>query len=234
VPQQFFATSMILTPLLRGMMGLEVDAPAGTLTVAPWVPLGEPGVRVERLWVGRTQLDLKVTMGPVIMLEVTRAGGDAARQLRVTFSPVAGARPVHGELQAGQKVLHLETARSAAPEVRFPVRPARIGERSTAVRVVSLRADDDRVRLVVEGIAGDTAVGFVRGARTVEDAPDVIFQSMFDAGLGKVEWNRHALLTDDLAGRLRASGATAILIPLPRDGADADGYVRREVVLRRK
>ena len=29
VPQQLCATSMILTPLLRGMMGIEVDAPAG-------------------------------------------------------------------------------------------------------------------------------------------------------------------------------------------------------------
>ncbi len=30
VPQQFFATSMVLTPLVRGLLGVEVDAPAGT------------------------------------------------------------------------------------------------------------------------------------------------------------------------------------------------------------
>jgi glycogen debranching enzyme len=231
VPQQFFATSMILTPLLRGMMGLEVDAPAGTLTVAPWVPLGEEGVRVDRLWVGRTQVDLKVTVrATAVMLDVTRIGGDATRLLRVTFDPVAGARPVYGELRPGQKVLQVQTARSNAPEVRFAVKPAVIGARSRNVRVVSLRTEDEKVRLVIEGIAGDTAIGFVRGTRGVEDAPDVVY-----APPGR-EWmhidvQRH---WGDLAARLASAGAAPVMIPLPREGADADGYVRREIVFGRK
>jgi glycogen debranching enzyme len=229
VPQQFFATSMILTPLLRGMMGLEVDAPAGTLTVAPWVPLGEEGVRVDRLWVGRTQVDLKVSVRTAaVTLDVTRVGGDASRLLKVTFNPVAGTRPVYGELQPGQETLHLETVRSNAPEVRFPVRPAVIGERSRNVRVVSLRRDREVVRLELEGLAGDTAIGFIRGTRAVEGAPDVTYSPPTSAWLhGDVQrfWG-------ELPARLVQGGAVPVLIPLPRDGADADGYVRREIVFR--
>ena len=231
VPHQFFATSMILTPLLRGMMGLEVDAPAGTLLVAPWVPLGEEGVRVDRLWVGRTQVDLKVTVrSGDVTLDVTRAGGDASRMLRVTFNPVAGARPVYGELRPGQKTLRLVTVRSSAPEVRFAAKPAVIGERSRNVRVVSLRTEGEKVRLVIEGIAGDTAIGFVRGTRGVEGAPDVIYAPPVHT------WNELAVRRawGDLAERLLQAGAAPVIIPLPRDGADADGYVRREIVFRAK
>jgi hypothetical protein len=229
VPQQFFATSMILTPLLRGMMGLEVDAPAGTLTVAPWVPLGEDGVRVDRLWVGRTQVDLKVTVRSAdVTLDVTRAGGETGRMLKVTFNPVAGARPVYGELRAGQKTLHLETVRSSAPEARFAVKPAAIGERSRNVRVVSLRTEGEKVRLVLEGIAGDTAIGFVRGTRGVEGAPDVIYAPMGAGWMNPLTQQAWGSLVD----RLQSAGAVPVLIPLPRDGADADGYVRRAIVFR--
>ena len=231
VPQQFFATSMILTPLLRGMMGLEVDAPAGTLMVAPWVPLGEERVRVDRLWVGRTQVDLKVSVrASVVMLDVTRAGGGTPRMLRVTFNPVAGARPVYGELRPGQKTLHLETVRSSAPEVRFAVKPAAIGERSRNVRVVSLRTVGEKVRLVIEGIAGDTAIGFVRGTSRVEGAPDVIYAPTGAEWMNPQARREWGALID----RLLSAGAAPLLIPLPRDGTDADGYVRREIVFRAK
>ncbi len=228
VPQQFFATSMILTPLLRGMLGLEVDAPAGTLTVAPWVPLGEEGVRVDRLWIGGTQVDLRVSVRPsMVMLDVTRAGGDASRLLKVTFNPVAGVRPVYGELRPGQKALHVETVRNAAPEVRFPVRPAKIGERSRNVRVISLRTEGATTRLVLEGLAGDTAIGFVRAARGVADAPDVIFAPP----VGALMHGEAERMLGDLGARLVRAGAVPVMIPLPREGADEDGYVRREIVI---
>ncbi len=230
VPQQFFATSMILTPLLRGMMGLEVDAPAGTLSVSPWVPLGERGVRVERLWIGQTQVDLNVTVEATrVALEIVRAGGDPARAIRVTFNPVAGERPVTGELRAGQKTLQLSTGRSQAPEVRFPTRAAQVGERSRSVRVVALRHESGVLRLTIEGVVGDTAVGFVRGVARAEGAPDVVFPS---ATTGGDLLSTRLKVGNDLAGRLRDAGAVPVLIPLPTTGADPDGYVRREVVFR--
>ncbi len=51
VPQQFFATSMALTPYVRGALGLEADAPHGTLSLAPRLfdRPGDVGVRHVRV-----------------------------------------------------------------------------------------------------------------------------------------------------------------------------------------
>jgi len=58
VPQQFFATSMFLTPLLRGAFGIEADAPRGSLTLAPHL-FDQPGEHVvRRVRVGSAVLDV--------------------------------------------------------------------------------------------------------------------------------------------------------------------------------
>jgi len=98
----------------------------------------------------------------------TKAQGGRVMAVGTTSLRALESAALGGELRAGQKSLRLETARSSAPEVRFAVQPAAIGGRSRSVRVVSLRSEGEKVRLVIEGIAGDTAIGFVRGARGVE------------------------------------------------------------------
>jgi glycogen debranching enzyme len=52
VPQQFFATSMLLTPLVRGLIGWEGDAPGGRVTLAPHLPAAWDSLVVRRLPVG--------------------------------------------------------------------------------------------------------------------------------------------------------------------------------------
>src|SRR5439155_1090241 len=49
VPQQFFATSMLLTPLVRGLLGWEADVPADRVRLAPHLPPTWDSVTVERL-----------------------------------------------------------------------------------------------------------------------------------------------------------------------------------------
>ncbi len=60
VPHQFFATSMVLTPLVRGLLGIEVDAPAGRVRVAPHLPAEWDTVRVEHLAVGDAHLTMRL------------------------------------------------------------------------------------------------------------------------------------------------------------------------------
>jgi len=52
VPQQFFATSMLLTPLVRGLLGWEADVPADRVRFAPHLPPTWDSVTVERLPAG--------------------------------------------------------------------------------------------------------------------------------------------------------------------------------------
>jgi len=63
VPHQFFATSMLVTPLLRGVLGWTPDAPNGRATLAPQLPPEWDTVRVANLRVGDTRLDVVISRG---------------------------------------------------------------------------------------------------------------------------------------------------------------------------
>ncbi|MBC7893768.1 MAG: hypothetical protein H7066_00050, partial [Cytophagaceae bacterium] len=88
VPHQFFATSMVITPLVRGLLGLEVDAPAGRLTIAPRLPAEWDSVRVDDLAIGSDRVSFTVKRRDrTLTAEVWRTTGDAARPIDVTFAP---------------------------------------------------------------------------------------------------------------------------------------------------
>ncbi|MGE5687189.1 MAG: amylo-alpha-1,6-glucosidase, partial [Gemmatimonadota bacterium] len=93
VPQQFFATSMALTPFVRGALGLEADAPRGALTLAPRL-FDRPGdVGVKHVRVGSTVLDVRYTVrDTVFAASVRRVAGTAPLTLRFEPALAPGAR----------------------------------------------------------------------------------------------------------------------------------------------
>ena len=105
VPQQFFATSMFLTPLLRGAFGVEAEAPRGTLTLAPHLfdRPGEHAVRGVRI--GPTVLDVTFRVTDTTFSASVRRSVAGASPLTLRFDPAlapgarvrdvrAGGRPV--------------------------------------------------------------------------------------------------------------------------------------------
>ena len=60
VPQQFFATSMLLTSLVRGLLGWEGDAPNDRVRLAPHLPARWDSAAVERLPVGTGRYRLRI------------------------------------------------------------------------------------------------------------------------------------------------------------------------------
>ncbi|HSG82434.1 MAG TPA: hypothetical protein VLC48_09295, partial [Gemmatimonadota bacterium] len=60
VPHQFFATSMIPTPLFRGLFGLAADAPRNGLTFAPRLPADWEEAAVHNYPVGEQRIDIEV------------------------------------------------------------------------------------------------------------------------------------------------------------------------------
>ena len=70
VPHQFFATSMLVTPLLRGVFGWEPDAPRGRARLAPQLPADWPEAAVRGLRAGETTIDVDVQQ------RWTSAGGE--------------------------------------------------------------------------------------------------------------------------------------------------------------
>jgi hypothetical protein len=89
-PHQIWSAAMVISPILRGMFGLGVDAPTHTLTFAPHIPADWRSFSLENLRVGGTTLALNYQRMPgTIAVEIKRAGpGDYT----VDFSPAISLR----------------------------------------------------------------------------------------------------------------------------------------------
>lgn len=172
VPQQFFATSMVLTPLIRGLLGISVDMPNRRVTIAPHLPPDWDSVDADNIPVGsgRLSMSLKRTAGR-IMASVRRTGDTAP--LEVVFSPALplGAKVSGGTVAATAGDLHaavtakvmdtteLTVAYTGGWSIVPPSMPAKIGRRSEAPRVLSERLGADGAYTVsLEGIAGRSYV----------------------------------------------------------------------------
>ncbi|WP_423926370.1 amylo-alpha-1,6-glucosidase [Candidatus Palauibacter sp.] len=179
VPHQFFATSMLATPLLRGVLGWEPDAPLGRARLAPQLPPDWPEVTVRRLRAGGTTTDVAIRQ------RWTSAGGERRTTLTTTGPPLtfdfvpdvpAGAREVAVRVNAVDTELGpdgsfevitgagTQTGERAEIVVTWEgglaVSPPRValqpGQRSTGLRILDFAADPGGWTLSVEGTAGRT------------------------------------------------------------------------------
>lgn len=98
VPHQFFATSMLITPLLRGLLGWEPHAPSGRASLAPQLPPSWDRMAVRNLRVGETVLDVVIERGdaPRGASRVRVSSSGPPLDLTVIHSLPLGAREVEG------------------------------------------------------------------------------------------------------------------------------------------
>jgi hypothetical protein len=233
VPQQFFATSMVLTPLMRGLLGINVDAPARRVTIAPHLPPDWDSVAVDNVPVGNGRISfvLRRTAGG-IAASVRRVPGDPL-PIEVVFSPAlplgaipsgdgAIAKVTPGDLHVTMTAMVTDTAELQVAYrggwgIVPPVLPAVIGQRSEAPRVVSERLGaDGRYVVALEGLAG-------RSYPFRLLAPDAdggeVLAAESTAG-GSVELHRSG------SGRM-------MIITFPESRANADGYTAVAVTITR-
>lgn len=177
VPQQFFATSMLVSPLMMGLLGWEPDAPNRRARLAPQLPPQWESVAVRNLRVGETSIDAVLEQGagyfaaeisgrgPEVDLEIAIPVPPGAHDLRPISMPVGAT----GELREGRHdqeyVVVVHT--SASPtrvELRWAggllVEPPTVvlepGQPSEGIRIIDYRFEDDTWLLAVEGMAGRT------------------------------------------------------------------------------
>ncbi len=228
VPHQFFATSMVLTPFVRGLLGLDVDAPASRLTLAPRLPPTWDSLRVDRIAVGPDNVSMVIRRTrTAITAELWRTGGDAARPIEVLFAPALplGATDIvamapGGELQRFPgAVVHRSAVRlrerirhgvswKGGYEVATEDSAAQIGDRSLALRVLSERLTRDGYVVTLQGRAGRSYPLKVRGAAA---SATPTFEAEGTRVPARLEQE------DD-------SGWRSLVATFPPDGADADGY----------
>jgi glycogen debranching enzyme len=177
-PHQIWSAAMVVSPILRGMLGLKPDAISHTLTFAPEVPANWTFFRVENLRVGGVTVGLsyrKTRDG--IALEIR---GSGAGKCVLEFSPALSLRAevqgaelnghrvkVHPEVNSvdqhvrvsvpvsqGTNTVRIMTGNDFAVSVASEM-PA-LGDVSRGLRITSenWNARHDRLALQVSGIAG--------------------------------------------------------------------------------
>ena len=117
-PHQIWSAAMVVSPLLRGMLGLQVDAAKQTITLAPSLPADWRSFGVENVQAGNTKADFHFTRSAEeIVLEVRRTGsGDCEilfqpeLSLRAEVQSVElNGRPLPFKLEANSSDQHLVT-----------------------------------------------------------------------------------------------------------------------------
>ncbi|MFN8581685.1 MAG: hypothetical protein U0163_12005 [Gemmatimonadaceae bacterium] len=197
MPQQFFATSMVLTPLLRGLVGLDVDAPAGKLKVAPHLPPEWDSVRVEHIRVGGESVSLRlVRKERTLTLEAWRDG---------EFGPALGHRlctrvPVRRGLRSS-------SAEPTAPDTL----PGAI--------VAHVHGPRERLRLLVTGKEGWKFANPWPRCASVIDRRHCACSERYERG-------KYIVQLEGLAGAryaigVRGPAATRMGVEVPKDGHSA-------------
>jgi glycogen debranching enzyme len=175
VPQQFFATSMLVSPLVYGLLGFEPDAPAGRARLAPQLPPHWDRLKVEGLAVGGSRLDvvferqpqgLRVGLlprGRAQLLELRPMPPPGARGLsaRLDGRSVPASPSVSVALSGSQRVVELRWA--GGLEVEPPLVALEPGQADQGVRVLAFAAEAGGWRIAVEGPSGSTATLRLRG-----------------------------------------------------------------------
>ena len=180
MPQQIWSAAMIVSPLLRGLFGLEANATTGDIVFAPHIPADWQAFTIGNLHVGATSLELRYHKDAgEIQLEMTRTGSG---ECTLDFSPAVSLRAnVRGVTLNGRAIPYrLEpsdadqhvSVRFEAPEGKSTLRmkinddfelgvesqlpPP--GSASAGVRVVweSWTPDRDRLSLDLAGLPGNT------------------------------------------------------------------------------
>ncbi len=129
VPQQFFATSMLLSPVVLGLLGWEPDAPRYRASLAPQLPPQWERVTVRNLRVGTTRLQVKIEQtAQGRTTRITREGPEI--ELRLVESVPPGAVLTQDATGASEEGAVIESD----PRETRVVRTTRLGNATTTFR----------------------------------------------------------------------------------------------------
>jgi hypothetical protein len=122
-PHQIWSAAMVVSPLLRGLLGLAANTPAHTLTFAPHVPASWTSFSVANVHLGDVSLDFHYQKtADEIVLDVTRTGSG---ECNLEFSPAVSLRADVMATQLNGHLVPHRVLKSVADQhvfVRFPVK----------------------------------------------------------------------------------------------------------------
>lgn len=176
VHHQGFASAGAVLPLVRGLLGLEVNAPEKTIVFAPHLPADWKELHVSNIKVGSTVVNLEYTRshGAInLSSEISEAG-----TVSLTFSPAFQTGNVKQVLVNGKEAsfdieetrhdfhvtvtaeisntvdIHIEYEPSF--EIVFPVFETRTGDPNAGLKVIEQKRGKRGLEFVLEGLSGGT------------------------------------------------------------------------------
>jgi GH15 family glucan-1,4-alpha-glucosidase len=193
-PHQIWSAAMVVSPLLRGMFGLEADANTHTLKFTPHVPADWISFSIENLRLGNDTLLLNYKRSPedVLVLETGRTSGndECALEFRPAISlrakvqraelngkPVPFRVEVNGEdqhvvvgfpVKGGKSFLRIYLSNDFGLSVSSSLPP--LGSASRGLRILSEKwsPSGDQLVLEVSGAAGSEYELKVWGAGEIQ------------------------------------------------------------------
>jgi hypothetical protein len=167
---QLWSSAMVITPILRGLFGISIDAQSKTITVDPHLPAAWDHASLERLLNSTTSLGFNRN-GDTMTVELS--ADPKLRDWKIR-SDIPGSKPETDNGMEG---------------VRIPLPPVGIaqhlgsslpGSRTQTARIVSEKWESNRASLVFEGMAGtETSFEIVRSRYL----PHLKFQSPENKGM---------------------------------------------------
>ncbi len=142
---QLWSSAMVITPTLRGLFGIDIDALTKTITVNPHLPASWDQAEVKNLRVGDESVDLSFVRADAEVLIHAKTSAEPGIKLR---SALSGTKPLP------DNGLSIPThSVEVGPFFRKPIP----GDRTQSVRVLSEEYGERKLTLILEGPAGTQA-----------------------------------------------------------------------------
>jgi hypothetical protein len=176
VAHQGFSSPGIVFPLVRGLLGLEGDAPRKQIVFEPRFPADWKNTTIENYKIGEAVFDLRYARAKnKIELDVLTS---KAAGYQMTFAPTLGpgtrilAARLNGQFirpkmetpgaQAVQPIVEFRLTANNRIEIEFeptveilpPSNETKTGELNKGLRIIKMERRNDQIRLAVEGLAG--------------------------------------------------------------------------------
>jgi glycogen debranching enzyme len=142
---QLWSSAMVITPILRGMFGIDIDAQTKTITVNPHLPAGWERALIKNLPVGTEKVDLFFAHGMDGQQTVEIQSG-SKENVKLATS-ITGARKTKNGIEMPRPAVDVDLRFESAIQ----------GDRTRSARVLSESFGDHRLTLTLEGRAGSDA-----------------------------------------------------------------------------
>ena len=183
---QLWSSAMVITPVMRGLFGIDVNGLARTLTVNPHLPADWAEAEVDRVHVGDSVVNVSYKRDGLAMV--------------VRLVPVSGAAVHFAGAGTGTRAADAVVLRVPLPAVEVSVGHGLPlpGARTAQMKVLGEMTEAHSLRLELEGVEGTESVLQVRrndaqarvsaeGAEMVSDTLHVRFPAGSAAGGGYVK-----------------------------------------------